>query len=76
LCVVIEVCFQKIGEKENLQNYKHDKELHQDNDPNLTAPITHVFESAEIERQDSQKDVLTFHLGFFLCLKIVDKSYQ
>jgi hypothetical protein len=43
------VAFQKIREKENFQNDKHDEQFDNDNQPNLPAPVAHVFKAADIK---------------------------
>ena len=40
--IVIKICFQEIGEKENFQDDEHDKKLDQDNQPNLFTPAGKV----------------------------------
>ncbi len=37
--ICIKVSFQKIGEKEDSEDYKHNEKFYQDNNPNLSAPV-------------------------------------
>jgi hypothetical protein len=64
--VGVKVGFQKIGEKENFQYDKHNKQLYQNDNPNLTAPITYVSKATNIKLPDSDKYVFLFHnrIGF------------
>ena len=43
--IVIEVTFQEIRKKENFKDYEHDKQLDQNDQPNLFAPMRKIYES-------------------------------
>jgi hypothetical protein len=62
--VGFEIRFQKIGKKEQLENHKHNEQLDQDNDPNLSPPVAHVFKSLDIEMANLQKRVASSHPNF------------
>ena len=48
-----EIGFQKIGEKEDFQNDKHDEKFDKDDNPHLATPITHVFKTPDIKSPDT-----------------------
>jgi hypothetical protein len=39
--ISFKICFKEIGEKENLQDSKHDKKLDKNYQPNLFSPFGH-----------------------------------
>jgi hypothetical protein len=44
----MKICFQEIGEEEKLKNSEHDKEFHNDNDPQF-FPDGHIAKTIIIE---------------------------
>ena len=50
--ITIEIAFQQIGEKEEPEDGKHDKELEQDNAPEFPSP-GHPPEAIVIESENS-----------------------
>jgi hypothetical protein len=50
--ITIEIAFQQIGEKEEPEDGKHDKEFKQDNAPEFPAP-GHLPEAIIIESENS-----------------------
>lgn len=55
LLVGVPVFVQKILEKKDLQNSKHNKEFNDDNYPDLSSPVRHVPEAIIIKMEYSFK---------------------
>ena len=51
--VSVKTGFQKIRKEKDAKYYKHDKQLDENNNPNLLAPITNVLKAADVESPDS-----------------------
>jgi hypothetical protein len=49
ISIGFKVRLQKIREKENFQNNKHDEKLNQNNQPNLLSPLGHGRKTFGIE---------------------------
>lgn len=50
--IILKISFQKIWEEENLQDNKHDKQLNQNDQPDLFSPFRKVKKTFEIKPVD------------------------
>ncbi len=55
ISVILEICLQKIREKEEFQNKKQDEELDQDDQPNLFPPPGKVRKSIKVKPESTFK---------------------
>ena len=74
LLVGIKFCFQLVGKEEQLQYKKHNKQLHDDNDPHLFSPPTHVSETFEVKTPYFPKNIL-LHIIVFLVQQKQEQSF-
>jgi hypothetical protein len=45
--------FQEVRKKENFQDNKHDEKFDKDYNPNLAAPIAHIFKTTDVKSPDT-----------------------
>jgi hypothetical protein len=57
ISVIVKVGLQKIGEKEDFQDDKHDEELNQNDQPNLLSPAWHRTETFGIKMINPPEDI-------------------
>jgi hypothetical protein len=67
--VGVEICFQKIGEKEDFQDNKHDKQFYKNDKPHLAAPVAHVFKAADVKLPNPDYDIILLHGKF--CINLI-----
>ena len=66
LLIVLEITVQKIRHEEEPDDHKENKELDQDDDPEVPAPFGHVSETIHIKPESAVQDrsfLAVWHTG-------------
>ena len=52
ICIILKICFQKIGEEKDLQDNEYDKKLDQNDQPDLLPPTGKIGKTFDIKSGD------------------------
>ncbi len=67
LSIRFKISVQEVWEEKNLQDYKHDKQLNKNHNPNLFPPFTHIPKSFKIKMENFCENIW-FHTSLYVLI--------